>query len=160
MKARLSQREPELLQRWEATRLYERIRERAEGRDKFILHDGPPYANGNIHLGTALNKILKDIIVKHRFMEGWDSTYVPGWDCHGLPIEHQVDKMLGDRKKDLPIASIRQGSPHSLHTAEVQGLRHQVHRASEGGIQEAGRSRHLGGAVSHDESRLCGADRP
>ncbi len=108
MKARLSQREPELLERWETTRLYDRIRETAEGRDKFILHDGPPYANGNIHLGTALNKILKDIIVKHRFMEGWDSTYVPGWDCHGLPIEHQVDKMLGDRKKDLPIASIRQ----------------------------------------------------
>jgi len=108
MKARLSQREPELLKEWETARLYERIRETAEGRDKFILHDGPPYANGNIHLGTALNKILKDIIVKHRFMEGWDSTYVPGWDCHGLPIEHQVDKMLGARKKDLPIASIRQ----------------------------------------------------
>ena len=108
MKARLSKREPELLERWETTRLYDRIRKTAEGRDKFILHDGPPYANGNIHLGTALNKILKDIIVKHRFMEGWDSTYVPGWDCHGLPIEHQVDKMLGDRKKDLPIASIRQ----------------------------------------------------
>jgi isoleucyl-tRNA synthetase len=108
MKARLSQREPELLERWEKDRLYSRIREKAKGREKFILHDGPPYANGNIHLGTALNKILKDIIVKARFMEGWDSTYVPGWDCHGLPIEHQVDKLLGDRKKDLPTASIRQ----------------------------------------------------
>ncbi len=108
MKARLSKREPELLQRWEESRLYEKIREAASGREKFILHDGPPYANGNIHLGTALNKILKDIIVKHRFMAGWDSTYVPGWDCHGLPIEHQVDKMLGERKKDLPLAAIRE----------------------------------------------------
>jgi isoleucyl-tRNA synthetase len=107
MKARLSQREPELLKRWEQIGLYERILERSKGRDKFILHDGPPYANGSIHVGTALNKILKDFIVKHRFMAGWDSTYVPGWDCHGLPIEHQVDKMLGDRKKDLPTASIR-----------------------------------------------------
>ena len=108
MKAQLNRREPEILQRWEADRLYHRIRERAKGREKFILHDGPPYANGNIHLGTALNKILKDIIVKHRFMAGWDSTYVPGWDCHGLPIEHQVDKMLGERKKDLSTTSIRQ----------------------------------------------------
>jgi isoleucyl-tRNA synthetase len=108
MKAQLSRREPELLKQWETKHLYQSIRERAKGRDKFILHDGPPYANGSIHLGTALNKILKDIIVKHRFMEGWDSTYVPGWDCHGLPIEHQVDKMLGDRKKDLSTTSIRQ----------------------------------------------------
>jgi isoleucyl-tRNA synthetase len=107
MKAQLSRREPELLKRWDDTRLYQRIREQAKGRDKFILHDGPPYANGSIHVGTALNKILKDIIVKFRFMEGSDSTYVPGWDCHGLPIEHQVDKTLGDRKKEMSTAAIR-----------------------------------------------------
>ena len=108
MKAQLSRREPELLKRWEEEGLYRRVRERAKGRKKFILHDGPPYANGSIHLGTALNKILKDFIVKFRFMEGSDSTYVPGWDCHGLPIEHQVDKMLGDRKRGLSTAAIRQ----------------------------------------------------
>jgi isoleucyl-tRNA synthetase len=108
MKAQLSRREPELLKRWEDNRLYQKIREQAKGRDKFILHDGPPYANGSIHLGTALNKILKDFIVKFRFMEGSDSTYVPGWDCHGLPIEHQVDKTLGDRKKEMSTAAIRE----------------------------------------------------
>jgi isoleucyl-tRNA synthetase len=108
MKARLSQREPEILKDWEALNLYRRIRERAEGRERFILHDGPPYANGHIHLGTALNKILKDIIVKFRFMEGRDSVYVPGWDCHGLPIEHQVDKTLGEKKKSLSTVSVRQ----------------------------------------------------
>ena len=107
MKARLSQREPEILKEWYAMNLHGLIRQQAKGRKKFILHDGPPYANGTIHLGTALNKILKDIIVKSRFMEGLDSVYVPGWDCHGLPIEHQVDKMLGARKKDLSIVDIR-----------------------------------------------------
>ena len=108
MKANLSQREPQILAKWEAEKLYQKIRERARERDKFILHDGPPYANGNIHLGTALNKILKDFIVKSKFMEGRDSMYVPGWDCHGLPIEHQVDKMLGARKKELSTVAIRQ----------------------------------------------------
>ncbi len=108
MKARLSKREPEILKEWDELRLYHRIREQAKGRKKFILHDGPPYANGNIHLGTALNKILKDIIVKSRFMEGLDSTYVPGWDCHGLPIEHQVDKMLAGRKKEMSLVEVRQ----------------------------------------------------
>jgi len=107
MKARLSEREPEILNQWDEMNLYTRIRRQASGRKKFVLHDGPPYANGNIHLGTALNKILKDIIVKSRFMEGLDSAYVPGWDCHGLPIEHQVDKMLGDRKKDMSLVEVR-----------------------------------------------------
>ncbi len=107
MKANLSQREPEILARWEAMGLYEKQRIQAKGRAQFILHDGPPYANGNIHLGTALNKILKDIIVKSRFMQGFDSVYVPGWDCHGLPIEHNVDKMLGSRKQGLTILGIR-----------------------------------------------------
>jgi isoleucyl-tRNA synthetase len=79
-------------------RLYEKIRAASRGREPFILHDGPPYANGHIHIGTALNKILKDIIVRSRQMAGYDAVYVPGWDCHGLPIEHNVDKELGEKK--------------------------------------------------------------
>jgi isoleucyl-tRNA synthetase len=92
MKADLPRREPWFLQRWAEMDLYGKIRAQGQGRPKFVLHDGPPYANGHIHLGHALNKILKDIIVKSRQMTGYDSPYVPGWDCHGLPIEHQVDK--------------------------------------------------------------------
>ena len=107
MKANLSQREPEWIQKWESNELYNKMRAISYGRPKFVLHDGPPYANGNIHIGTALNKILKDIIVKSRQMSGYDSIYVPGWDCHGLPIEHNVDKELGKKKKELSKAAIR-----------------------------------------------------
>ena len=95
MKANLTQKEPELLKKWEEMLLYDRIREEAKGREVYILHDGPPYANGNIHLGTALNKILKDFIVKCRNMAGFDAQYVPGWDCHGMPIEIQIEKQHG-----------------------------------------------------------------
>ena len=95
MKGNLAQREPETLKRWQETDLYGQIRQARSGRDKFILHDGPPYANGDIHLGHALNKILKDIIIKARSLDGFDAPYVPGWDCHGLPIEHQVEKKVG-----------------------------------------------------------------
>ena len=80
---------------------------RNEGKDTYILHDGPPYANGNIHIGHALNKILKDIIVKYKSMTGHLAPYVPGWDCHGLPIEHQVDKKLGKRKREISVADKR-----------------------------------------------------
>ena len=107
MKADLSKREPDVLKVWEETRLYDKILQTAKGREKYILHDGPPYANGHIHIGTALNKILKDIIVKAKFMAGFDSIYVPGWDCHGLPIEHEVDKMLGERKQGMTKGEIR-----------------------------------------------------
>jgi isoleucyl-tRNA synthetase len=107
MKASLAKREPEQLKSWHETGLYEQIRESSKGKDPFILHDGPPYANGYIHIGTALNKILKDIIVRSKQMAGFDAVYVPGWDCHGLPIEHNVDKELGDKKKDLSMAQIR-----------------------------------------------------
>jgi isoleucyl-tRNA synthetase len=95
MKANLPRTEPEMLASWDAMGLYKRLRETAAGRPLWILHDGPPYANGNIHLGHVLNKVLKDVIVKSRAMLGFDAVYVPGWDCHGLPIEHQVDKELG-----------------------------------------------------------------
>jgi len=96
MKASLARREPAQLSLWDENRLYEKIRQVSKGRKKFILHDGPPYANGHIHIGTALNKILKDIIVRSRQMAGYDAVYVPGWDCHGLPVEHNVPG--GDQK--------------------------------------------------------------
>ena len=107
MKANLPQREPEMLARWAQERLYERIQESRQGCEQYILHDGPPYANGRIHIGHALNKILKDIIVKSKTMSGYHVPYVPGWDCHGLPIEHQVLKELGDKKRDLDALTIR-----------------------------------------------------
>jgi isoleucyl-tRNA synthetase len=107
MKADLPKKEPEMLKRWEEKGLYNKILKSAGGRTKYILHDGPPYANGHIHMGTALNKILKDIIVKARYMAGFDSRYVPGWDCHGLPVEHEVDKMLGERKQGMNRGEIR-----------------------------------------------------
>jgi isoleucyl-tRNA synthetase len=107
MKANLTRREPEILARWAREDLYRKLREKRRGRPRYILHDGPPYANGNIHIGHALNKILKDMIVKSRSMEGFDAPYIPGWDCHGLPIEHQVDKELGPKKKELSKLEIR-----------------------------------------------------
>ncbi len=107
MKANLAAREPRQLAAWEAMGLYGRIREASQGRPVFILHDGPPYANGHIHMGTALNKVLKDIIVRSKQMAGFDAPYVPGWDCHGLPIEHNVDKELGAEKKALTLSQIR-----------------------------------------------------
>ncbi len=109
MKANLAKREPEQIAKWDEDGLYHAIRafSKKQGRDLFILHDGPPYANGNIHIGTALNKILKDIIIRSRQMAGFDAVYVPGWDCHGLPIEHNVDKELGDQKKTMSQADVR-----------------------------------------------------
>ena len=107
MKANLPQREPKRLEQWEAMRLYERIRETHQGEPIYVLHDGPPYANGPIHLGHALNKILKDFIVKVRTMAGFDSPYVPGWDCHGLPIEIKVDDDLGRRKLEMDPMQVR-----------------------------------------------------
>jgi len=101
MKANLAHREPEMLKKWEEMSIYAKIREVAKGRKPYILHDGPPYANGNIHLGTALNKIIKDIVIKSKNMTGLDGVYVPGWDCHGLPIELQVDKELGTKKTQM-----------------------------------------------------------
>ena len=107
MKANLQTAEPQALARWEEMRLYDKIRESRAGRPKFVLHDGPPYANGQIHLGTALNKILKDFVVKSRTMAGFDSPYVPGYDCHGLPIELKVDRELGPRKREMSTADFR-----------------------------------------------------
>ena len=101
MKANLPKNEPKMLERWEKMRIYDRIREAHKGEPIYVMHDGPPYANGPIHLGTALNKTLKDFIVKSRSMSGFDAPYVPGWDCHGLPIEIKVDDQLGRKKLDM-----------------------------------------------------------
>lgn len=107
MKANLNQKEPEYQKRWKKIKLYERIRENSQGRDKFVFHDGPPYANGPIHLGHLLNKVLKDIVVRSKTMLGYNVDFVPGWDCHGLPIEHKVLKELGERAKELSKLKIR-----------------------------------------------------
>ena len=110
MKANLPNKEPGLIKYWDSIGLYKKLREDSKGKEKFILHDGPPYANGNIHMGTALNKILKDIITKFHQMNGKDSVYVPGWDCHGLPIEWKIEEQYKKNKKnknDVPIVEFR-----------------------------------------------------
>jgi isoleucyl-tRNA synthetase len=110
MKAGLAKREPEMLKRWEAADIYAQQRKAGEGKEKFVLHDGPPYANGHLHIGHALNKILKDIIVRSQQMLGKDSNYVPGWDCHGLPIEWKIEEKYRKKKKDkdeVPVIEFR-----------------------------------------------------
>ncbi len=104
MRGNLANREPEILKAWQNRNLYQKIRAASKGRPKFILHDGPPYANGDIHIGHAVNKILKDIIIKSKTLSGFDAPYIPGWDCHGLPIEHQIEKKHGKR---LPADKVR-----------------------------------------------------
>jgi isoleucyl-tRNA synthetase len=101
MKANLNQREPEMLAKWEQNGLYSKLEENGANKPLYILHDGPPYANGHIHIGHALNKTLKDIVLKVKRMQGFHAPYVPGWDCHGLPIELQVEKNLGSKKHQM-----------------------------------------------------------
>src|SRR3954467_12568383 len=111
MKADLAQREPAMLKRWEEQGTYKKLREVARGRPRFVLHDGPPYANGDIHIGHAVNKILKDIVVRTRQMLGRDSVYVPGWDCHGLPIEWKIEekyRKAGQDKDAVPVLQFRE----------------------------------------------------
>ena len=110
MRANLPLKEPDLIDYWNKISLYEKLRANSKGNEKFVLHDGPPYANGNIHMGTALNKILKDIVTKFHQMNGKDSVYVPGWDCHGLPIEWKIEEQYKKNKKnknDVPIVEFR-----------------------------------------------------
>jgi isoleucyl-tRNA synthetase len=107
MKANLPQNEPKILERWEQARLYERIREARKGSPTYVLHDGPPYANGPLHLGHAFNKCLKDFVVKSKNMAGFDAPYIPGWDCHGLPIEIKVDQKLGGKKLQMKAVDVR-----------------------------------------------------
>src|SRR5690349_7825734 len=124
MKAGLPQKEPELLKRWQEMGLYKRLRAESKGKPLFVLHDGPPYANGNIHIGHALNKILKDIVTKSRQMSGFDSNYVPGWDCHGLPIEWKIEEQYrakGKNKDAVPINEFRKECREfAAHWIEVQ----------------------------------------
>jgi len=125
MRGSLPQREPEIQARWEALDLYRRQREAAKGREKFVLHDGPPYANGNLHIGHALNKILKDVINRSQQMLGRDANYVPGWDCHGLPIEWKIEenyRAAGKDKDEVPINEFRKECrDFAAHWVEVQG---------------------------------------
>src|SRR5918992_1359179 len=110
MRAGLPEREPLLVKRWQEMGMYKRLREDAAGREKYVLHDGPPYANGNIHIGHALNKILKDVITRSFQMRGYDSNYVPGWDCHGLPIEWKIEEQYrakGKNKDEVPVVEFR-----------------------------------------------------
>ena len=108
MRGNLAKREPDILKRWYDLNLYEKIQKNAEGRNQFILHDGPPYANGNIHIGHAVNKIIKDMIVKSKRFSGFDVPYVPGWDCHGLPIEHKVEGLIGRAGEKVDYKAFRQ----------------------------------------------------
>jgi isoleucyl-tRNA synthetase len=107
MKANLAQREPEMLKRWESLDVYSRIRAARAGAPQFILHDGPPYANGDIHIGHAVNKVLKDIIIKSHTLDGMDAPYIPCWDCHGLPVELQVEKKKGKPGHKITAAEFR-----------------------------------------------------
>ena len=111
MKAGLAAKEPAILERWARLGVYDRLREQRAGRERFILHDGPPYANGDIHMGHAMNKVLKDIIVRSQSLLGKDAPYVPGWDCHGLPIEWKVEEQYRAKKlnkDEVPVAQFRE----------------------------------------------------
>ena len=125
MRAGLPQREPEILARWNAIGLYKRLREEAKGRPLFVLHDGPPYANGNLHIGHALNKTLKDVITRSMQMLGRDSNDVPGWDCHGLPIEWKIEEQYrakGQDKDAVPVVEFRRECRQfAEHWVKVQG---------------------------------------
>ena len=127
MKGNLSQREPQQVKRWQEMKLYARLRAAAAGKPLFVLHDGPPYANGEIHLGHALNKILKDIIVKSKTLSGYDAPYVPGWDCHGLPIELQVEKKVGKAGVKISAAEFRKAC-RSYARKQVEGQREDFKR--------------------------------
>src|SRR3569833_732471 len=129
MRAGLPQKEPELLKRWHGEGLYEQLRAASKGREKFVLHDGPPYANGNIHIGTALNKVLKDVVTRSQQMLGFDSNYVQGWDCHGLQIEWKIEeenyRSMRTQKPDLNnsaamIAFRQEGRAYAVHWLNVQ----------------------------------------
>jgi isoleucyl-tRNA synthetase len=119
MKANLSSREPEILARWDADKIYEQIQEVRKNDPLFILHDGPPFANGDVHMGTALNKLLKDLIVKSRAMAGFRAPYIPGWDCHGLPIEFKVVK---ESKGLSPLEVRKRSEAYARKYIDIQGV--------------------------------------
>jgi len=149
MKANLPVNEPLRLAAWEQWGLYAQIRAARGGSPRYILHDGPPYANGAIHLGHALNKTLKDFVVKTKTMAGFDAPYVPGWDCHGLPIEIKVDEQLGRKKLEMD----RRRAPR------LPRLRAEVPRPAALPVPPHGHLRPLGGALLHHGPRVRGAHR-
>jgi isoleucyl-tRNA synthetase len=135
MKADLARREPQQLEAWQTMNLEAKRRSTAKGRPLFVLHDGPPYANGHVHLGTAMNKILKDVVVRSRSMMGFDAPYVPGWDCHGLPIEQKVDKKLGSKKREMDAVAIRRACrEYAQSFIDIQ--REEFRRLGVGGLWE------------------------
>lgn len=121
MKANLSQKEPQIQKKWQDEKLYLKIREKSKGKKKYVLHDGPPYANGDIHIGHSLNKILKDIVIRYKTMQSFDAAYIPGWDCHGLPVEHQLMKQLKISKKDIEQTKFRkQAHDYAMKYVDIQ----------------------------------------
>jgi isoleucyl-tRNA synthetase len=148
MRGDLAKREPGWVKQWQEKKLYEKLRANAKGRPKFVLHDGPPYANGDIHIGHAVNKILKDIIVKSKTLEGFDAPYVPGWDCHGLPIELVVEKAHG---KHIPAAKLPRAVP---------GIRRQPGGAPEGRLHPPRRAGRLGPPLPDHGLPLRGGHHP
>ncbi len=157
MRAGLPQKEPELLARWRELDLYGRLRAAAKGRPRFVLHDGPPYANGNIHIGHALNKILKDVVTKSQQMLGYDSNYVPGWDCHGLPIEWKIEEE-NYRAKGKPKPDF--SNPEALvEFRRDAAIRRALDRRAEGRIRAARRGRRLGPPLHDDGQFRRSADR-
>ena len=169
MRAGLPQLEPKLLERWAKLGLYHRLRAAAKGRPKFILHDGPPYANGNIHIGTALNKILKDMVTRCQQMLGFDSNYVPGWDCHGLPIEWKIEEQYrakGQDKDKVPVNEFRQRVPRvrrALDRRAARGVQAPRRRGRLGallldhGLQGRGHHRRRADEVRHERRAVSAA---
>ena len=145
MKANLAAREPEMLRNWEEKRLYQEIQKSRDGRELFVLHDGPPFANGDVHMGTALNKILKDFVVKSQTMLGKRAPYVPGWDCHGLPIEYKVVK----ESRELSPLEVRQ---------KMRSVCAKVHQYPARAVQTARRLRRLGKSISDNGSQIRSGD--
>ncbi len=158
MRAGLPQKEPEILARWAKLDLYGTLRAAAKGRPRFVLHDGPPYANGNIHIGHALNKILKDVVTRSQQMLGYDSNYVPGWDCHGLPIEWKIEEE-NYRAKGKPKPDFSNPAALGRIPPRVPGLRRALDRGAARRVHPARRHRRLGASLHHDGQFRRGADR-
>ena len=143
MRAGLPKKEPVMLEDWEKNDLYNNLIKHNDGKPKFVLHDGPPYANGNIHMGTALNKIIKDIIIRDKNMEGFQAPYVPGFDTHGLPIELKALSSVGDKKKDISKAGT---------APDLRKVCYRAHRYHERPVQASGRYRRFRASVSDPEA--------
>ena len=157
MRAGLPEKEPQLVKRWQDMDLYRRLREEASGRPLYVLHDGPPYANGNIHIGHALNKILKDIITRSFQMRGYDSNYVPGWDCHGLPIEWKIEEQYRAKGKEKP--SFKDGASMNAFRKECREFAQHWITVQARRVPAARRGRRFRQPLHDDEFSRRGAHR-